>query len=487
MQLSDLLRALRRHRWAALLAFAAFLAVSLGAAFLPAPLYRATTTVLVQPDPERAQVSTVQAVEFVMPSLVAVVESRSLEVQARQEVPAPLRTVGVEISAEVEPGTGVLHVSAISSRQEAVAPLADAAADVLAERQPASALFMLDVIDPARVPEGPFSPAKLAILLSGSVLGLFGAVATAVAMAAMRGRVDAAEQIRRRFGATVLGEIPALPRRLSVASSPAELFQEVEHPRVVEAYQRLRANVEFALFSDRTSFAAVTVTSCSVGEGKSTVTANLGWALASSGYQVLLVDGDLRRPVLHEYLGVPFGQGVSAVATTADVNSLIRPSSHPALGVVPAGVPDRHPSEVIGFALPRLLDAHSGSDRLVLVDTPPINSVAETVIAAALTRHVILVVEARRRDLVDLERAVLQLREAGANLLGVVINRASKRRDVLPDDYYFSSAESQQRRRSADGRAAVPAAPPDPPPEAADRRGEADKEIPDRPERPRAS
>lgn len=458
----------------------------MAAAFLPAPLYEASTTVLVQPDPERAQFSTVQAVEFVMPSLVAVVESRSLEVEARQELPPTLRSAGAGITAEVEPGTGVLHVSAVSSRREVVAPLADAAADVLARRQPASGLFTLDVIDPARPPDRPFSPARVAILLSGSVLGLFAAVAAALTMAAVRGRVDAAEQIRRRFGATVLGEIPTLPRRLRATSTPAEIFEEGQHPRVVEAYQRLRANVEFALFSDRRSFAAVTVTSCSVGEGKSTVTANLGWALASSGYDVLLVDGDLRRPVLHDYLGVPFGPGVSAVATTTDVSSLVRASPHPRLGVIPAGDPDRHPSEVIAFALPRLLEAHDGPDRLLVVDTPPVNSVAETVIAAALTRHVVLVVEARRRDLAEIERAVLALREAGANLLGVVINRAARRRNVLPDDYYFPSAGHRPRRGDTDGRIVAPR----PPAGAAagpavdDGRAEAGREVTDPPKRP---
>lgn len=486
MQLNDLFRALRRHRIPALLAFTAFFAVSVAAAFLPSPLYRASTTTLVQPDPERAQVSTVQAVEFVMPSLVAVVESRSLESEAREELSPALRTAAADIGAEVEPGTGVLHVFATSSRRDVVAPLADAAAAVLARRQPASGLFMLDVIDPARPPDSSFSPAKLAILLSGSVLGLFGAVATALAMSALRGRVDAAEQIRRRFGATVLGEIPALPRRLSAASSPAELFQQGQHPRVIEAYQRLRANVEFALFSDRASFAAVTVTSCSVGEGKSTVSANLGWALASSGYEVLLVDGDLRRPVLHDYLGVPFGPGVSAVATTTDVRSLIRPTSHPSLGVVPAGAPDRHPSEVIGYALPRLVEAHHGPDRLLLVDTPPVNSVAETVIAAALTRHVVLVVEARRRDLVDLERAVLALRGAGANLLGIVINRAAKRRDVLPDDYYFPTGGPQKRHPRANSQAVAPSTPAEagPPPTAVDLPVAANPELRDPPKRP---
>ena len=460
MQLSDLLRSLRRHRLPALLAFSAFLAVSVAAAFLPAPLYRASTTMLVQPDPDQAQISTVQAVEFVMPSLVAVVDSRSLEADARAELAPALRNATADISAEVEPGTGVLHVSAISSRREVVAPLADAAATVLARRQPASGLFMLDVIDPARPPDRPFSPAKLAILVSGSVLGLFGAVATALTMTAVRGRADAAEQIRRRFGATVLGEIPALARRQSAASSPAELFEDGQHPRVVEAYQRLRANVEFALFSDRKSFAAITVTSCAVGEGKSTVTANRGWALASYGYEVLLVDGVRRRPVLHDYLGVPFGSGVSDVGASTDVTSLIRRSAHPALGVVPAGVPDRHPSEVIGLALPRLFEAHHGPDRLVLVDTPPVNSVAETVIAAALTRHVVLVVEARRRDMVEIERAVLTLRGAGANLLGVVINRAARRRDVLPDDYYFASA-GPRPQRDTDGRTEVDQEPQD--------------------------
>lgn len=477
MQLNDLIQALRRHRFPAAGAFVLCLAVSLAAAFVPAPRYRATTTMLVQPDPERAQFGTVQAVEFVMPALVAAAESRSLEATLRAELPSALGAVDADIGAEAEPGTGILHVHAVSTRQDAVAPFADAAAADLAQRQPANGLFVLDVLDPARPPDAPFSPARLAILLSGTVLGLFAAVATALAMATIRGRLDTAEEIRRRFGATVLGEIPVLPRRLGVASRPAELFDGGQHPRAVEAYQRLRANVEFALFSDQASAAAITVTSCSVGEGKSTVTANLGWAMASSGYHVLMIDGDLRRPVLHDYLDVVFDPGVSDTATTTDLGSLVRASPHPSLGVIPAGTPDRHPSEVLGLALPRLLEFHQGPNQVVLVDTPPVNSVAETVIAAAMTRHVILVVDARRRDLADLERAVQQLRGAGANLLGVVINRAARRRDALPDDYYFPVSSTQRQNNRS--RLQRGASPPEPTP--SDGSGKDIRRLPERP------
>ena len=97
------------------------------------------------------------------------------------------------------------------------------------------------------------------------------------------------------------------------------------------------------------------------------------------------------------------------------------------LELIPAGVPTRHPADIAAADVPRLLRALRESDRTVVLDCPPIIGVAETTILVAKADAVVLVVDARKFSFENLERSLAQIRAAGANVVGIVLNRVRRR------------------------------------------------------------
>lgn len=434
MELSDLLRSLRRYWIVAIAAFGVVLAIGIAAAYLPAERYRATATIVVLPSPDAANASPF-LVSSTMPSLAARVQSRSfaLGARARLEQEGKLPRAAVSVTAEGDPGTGILAIVAESTDPKAVAPWANAYAEHAIETLTATRFLELQPLDSAVEPVRPSAPVRPPIIFGSTALGLIAAVFAALATNALRHRLDNAEEIRRRFGTSVLGEIPSVRRRHRILASPKTMFGGTGPPGVVEAFQTLRTNLEIVLYAKPRR--TIAVTSVGLGEGKSVVTAHLGWVLSSAGHDVLLIDADLRRPALHKLLEQPFGDGVN-IAASANPLSLARVTGSRNLRFIPAGVPLRHPAEVVGVALPLLIEALGSPTRIILIDSPPLVGVAESSIVASVAGAVLLVIDARRPDFVDLERAIADLRDKGADILGVVINRTRTRRRRDTERYY---------------------------------------------------
>lgn len=447
MELSELLLALRRYWFISLIGIVGFTFIGSAAAFGPPDQYSGTAVLLAQPTTGATDYGSIQAVQFLLPGLAEQAEGRSLVQGARGRLSSSLASVDGSFSAVAEPDGGILRISVTSQSQAFVAPAANALADEIVKQNAAAELLQLSVLDRARRPIAPSGPARIPVFAGSLVLGLIAGVFGAVGADAMRRRLDGANEIRTRFGTTILGEVPPFPRLRGRPATMSSLFNSNRFPGVVESFHQLRANLEIVLTTR--DITAIAITSSQVGEGKTTICASLGWALALVGHDVTLIDCDLRRPSLHKLLGQSGERGVAS-AVTAEPGSLTRPTSQSSLRFVPAGVPDRHPAEVVSIALPRLLESLEGVSKLVIVDSPPLGGAAETSLIAALTKHVILVVDARRNHLEDIERSLAQLHQAGAEVLGVVVNRARIRgHRKTSQQYYYVQTPGRKARPSA--------------------------------------
>ena len=190
-----------------------------------------------------------------------------------------------------------------------------------------------------------------------------------------------------------------------------------------EAYRTLRTNLQFASL-DR-DLRTLLVTSAAEGEGKTTVVANLGVALAESGSRVLLVDADLRRPGLHRVFDLPLTPGLSNALLAEETDPTVLETGVAGLSVLSAGDPPPSPGEFVASSrLQRLLSQLRSTFDYVLLDTAPVTLVADAAVLAPSVDGVILVVSAgkTKRDLV--RRAREQLEVVGARVLGVVLNNA---------------------------------------------------------------
>ena len=453
MTFRELLAVLRRHLAVALAVLLTCLLAGAAAALLPQRTYRAAATLIVQP---KSSLSTdsfgaVEAARFLQPALADLVETRSFRSRVTARLPLGVGGSRAVLAGEPEVGSPILRVSAETYDPAVADTWANAAAQELIATNP-SPLVDIAVIDPARPPTSPSGPLRVPILLGSGILGLILAVFAALGADGLRRRLRGAEEIRERFGVEVIGEIPRLS---PFPAHPGDMVKTRQSAAALEAYQRLRTNFELLLLSNQ--LPSVAVTSYGPGEGKTTVSAHLAWGIAGLGQEVVAVDGDLRRPRLHEALSVDGREGLAGLKPADDVLSLCQPTALPELSVLPAGTTNRHPTELVATTFPRLLGVLEASRRFTIVDSPPL-LVAETVLLAAMTKSVILVVDASQRDPEDIGRALAEIRQAGADVLGIVLNRSRRRPPRRGAEYYYQNASApqpHQRRRARRKGAAV--------------------------------
>ena len=435
MTLNDLGAALRRFWVLAAGIFALVVLIGALVALLPAKQYRSTVTVLVQPQ-SKDLLAVSSASEFLTPPVLERAGSDQFTANVRAQLPADKKNVNLSLSAENQAGTGIVFVRADSTDPAIAEQAAKLAADQLLAN-PVSSAVSLSILNPATPAESIAGTRRAVILLGSIVLAAIAAVLAAVAASSLRPRSSSAAFVMERFGLPVLGEIPAGGR---LPLTTEALFNGSGPAEVMEASEKLAVNVEIMAGDNPT----LAVTSWSQGEGKTLITAQLAWALASLGHNVTAVDCDLRKPALHTALGVDSRRGVVNLGGDGAVRGIRQRTPLASLDVIAAGkVEDKHPAEIIGPALERIVT--DLGRRTLLLDTPPLFG-AETAIIASSVDAVILVADARKTQPADLRDALRDLKLADAKVLGVVLNRARQApRRRGSSRYYAATGRSRAR------------------------------------------
>lgn len=237
--------------------------------------------------------------------------------------------------------------------------------------------------------------------------------------------VKSAEEVEGITGAPLLGMIPAVATGEDPAGNVKDrdlyIFQ---HPtsQAAECCRSIRTNILFSGVANK--LRALTVTSPSPREGKTTSAIYLGTTMAQSGQRVLLVDTDMRRPRLHKALGVPRGHGLSSLLIgESSFEDAIKTTDIPNLFLLPCGPMPPNPAELL------LTDTFSNIigelrerfDR-ILFDSPPVQAVSDAAVLARLSDGVVLVAHGGKTSRDELARAAHRLSEVNANTVGVILN-----------------------------------------------------------------
>lgn len=276
------------------------------------------------------------------------------------------------------------------------------------------------VVSPARADDAPVSPRPM----RNAVLALLVAlVVNGELMVLIEARSDRfatqnlAEDVNRVTGLPVLAEVPLSKDAVGV-----------------EEFYTLRTNLLFVGISR--PIRTVLLTSVGPGAGKSYCALGLARSAGDFGLAVTLVDGDLRRPVLHTRLGVPRLPGLSELLAGASTSSpVVSIPGHGNLALLPAGAPAPDPSGLVSGRLAPALDALAAE--LLIIDTPPASLFADAVAMAFVCDATIIVIDAATTRRRAVRRLVDELRRVGANPVGVVVNKVSPSR---PGYYYYATA-----------------------------------------------
>jgi capsular exopolysaccharide synthesis family protein len=207
---------------------------------------------------------------------------------------------------------------------------------------------------------------------------------------------------------------------------------------VAEAYRSFRTSL---LLSRADGVKSLVVTSALPFEGKTSTATNLAIVLGQLGRRVLLVDGDLRRPRIHEILNVSNRVGlVSVLAAHKDPSEAILSTQLPNVSVLPAGPLAPDPSGLLqSEAMKRFLNTIVGKFDHVVFDSPPVLAVTDAVLLSSLTDGAILCVRAGATPREKVARARDELLQGRVSILGVVLNS-------VRDDARTGTAASAYRR-----------------------------------------
>lgn len=455
MDLVEYLRAVRQYWWAVVLLTAAGLALGILAVREEPDRYRASVTFFVVTRAEESVASAVQGDQFAqrrVNSYVELLQSDRLaeRIADRPEIllePGRIRTL---ITGTADLDTVLLRAHATSTSRNRSLAIAGAIAEefprLVSDLESSGggvSSVNLEVVSGPGVRTLPSGARATFVLRTG--LGMILGIGAALLLHLRDRTVRREEQIEEIGAGPLLGVIPYDP---AAKEAPLAL-EEGADPRRAERFRHLRTNLEFLAVNHAVQ--VLVVTSSVAGEGKSFVAINLGQVLAAAGREVVVVEADLRRPTLGEYVSLRSMHGLSeAIVGRVPLDEVVVPSHiHPRLHVIGSGELPPNPAELLGGAASAaLLEELRARFDVVILNTPPVLPVTDGAVLAALADGVMLVVRAGHTHRPQVARAISTLQGVGASLLGTVLNMVPMR-DVASYGGYDRYEADQPAGRAA--------------------------------------
>jgi len=302
----------------------------------------------------------------------------------------------------------------------------------------AGQIGMVRVIDSAKEPLGPIRPRKKLNLILGAIIGLGLGIGITLLVDYLDDSLKSIEDIERFTGLRVLGSIPEIKTNGKKKSHHrhTEESQEQEVQKIAsrmvthfepkspvsEAYRTFRTNIQFARFDKPPR--TLLVTSAGPGEGKSTSVANLAITMAQMGTRTLLVDADLRRPVLHSIFEQKKDIGLTNVLLgNVSLEEAIHDLGVPNLSLLCCGTLPPNPSELLGSeSMRKLIERLKEHYDVILFDSPPVVAVTDAAVLSTQIDGTILIISSGETTRNAVNRAKSLLNNVQALILGAVLN-----------------------------------------------------------------
>ena len=216
---------------------------------------------------------------------------------------------------------------------------------------------------------------------------------------------------------------------------------------VAEAYRTLRTNLSF-VFMDKPC-KTILFTSTNPQDGKSTTIANVAVTMAQAGNKVIVVDCDLRKPVLHKIFNLANHRGLTnAMMQQLSLEELVHEKVVPNLDVLTSGPIPPNPAEMLSSPRSKALwDRLAEAYDYVLIDSPPVLAVADASILASGVDGVILVIGSASTRINLAQEAKEQLLKANVNIIGAVLNGMNMKSSDYQYYYYYSHEESSRKKK----------------------------------------
>ncbi|MBI4899931.1 MAG: polysaccharide biosynthesis tyrosine autokinase [Actinobacteria bacterium] len=344
------------------------------------------------------------------------------EVVDELDLDVPPGAIAGRFSASVDASVNSITISAIGTTPAEARDLANAVVDavvVVAEDvDGGSGLTTIIPLEEAQLPGAPFTPDYENAAMKGAIGGLGLAYAFLIARRLIDRRVRSAKHVEEATGAAVLGVIPK-----EEVLGRTHRGVRGDLGRAAEAFRQLRTNLRFVDVDNEPR--KIVVTSALPGEGKSTVSSNIARLVAQAGTKVLLIDADLRRPMIATTFEIDGAVGLTqALAGDVEVKDVIVDSGMTNLCLLPAGRIPPNPSELLGSLRMKQMIDELAEEYLVILDAPPLLPVTDAGLLSAFCDGALLVQASGKTQIEQSQHCRRILDQVGSRLLGVVLNKA---------------------------------------------------------------
>jgi len=308
------------------------------------------------------------------------------------------------------------------------------------------------ILDKAIAPSFPVTPNKKLNLMLGLLIGLGLGIGLTFLVEYFDNTVKSVEDVER-LGFNLMGAIPKieqdkLQKKIESKWESLEFNEgrEIESRLVThfdpkspisEAYRTLRTNLQFTKIAD--SLKTILVTSSGPKEGKSTTVANLAITLAQLGSKVLLVDTDLRRPVIHSIFGMEKDNGLTNyMMDSVPYNQVVKKSFLENLNIITCGVLPPNPSELLGsFKMEELITKLKSNYDIILFDSPPVIAVTDAAVLSTKVDSTFLVISSGKTNRDAIIRAKSLLENVNTHIVGALLNNVNVEGTYGSSYYYY--------------------------------------------------
>ena len=429
MDLHGYVQAVRKYWWLVLLMTGLCVGASIVLTYTATPQYESSVTFFVSTS-ANADGTALQADQYAqrrVNSYVGLLTSEKLaqSVIDNAHLDMTVSQVTGSIAAAADLNTVLLTATVTNSSPERSLAIATAISTQFGQMvaqldnhgSPENANVVLNVVSGPTLNPVPVSPRKTLNIGLGVLLGLALGLAAAILREVLDNTVRSPQVLRTMSEAPVLGVIAA-----DRGSKKSPLIVD-NHARSVraEAFRQLRTNLQF--IDAARPVGVLVVTSSIANEGKSTTAINLAVSFSDSGRRVLLIEADLRRPRVAEYLGLEGAVGLTNVLVgRAAIDDVLQPWGRGGLTVLPSGTIPPNPSELMGSPLmAELIIQLRKSFDMIIIDTPPVLPVTDAAVASRLVDGVVVVVRYGKTTRNQVSTALRSLTAVDARVLGTVL------------------------------------------------------------------
>jgi polysaccharide biosynthesis transport protein len=286
------------------------------------------------------------------------------------------------------------------------------------------------IVQNAAFPDAPSKPNKRRNLALGLILGIMSGIGCAFFIEYLDNTIKSEKDLETRFGVTVLGIVEQLKGQEN--SIDSHILQQPLSP-LAESYRLIRSGL--LLSSAEHPPKTILVTSMGAQEGKTTTTTNIARVLCQGNKKVLIIDCDLRRPRIHTLFALANDKGLSNYLTGNTKENIIQKVPGEEIHVVTSGPIPPNPAELVSSKkLKTLIEKMIESFDFILLDSPPVESVTDSLALTQIVDGTIIVVRAGKTTYEMLQSGLKKLTDVRCHFLGFVLN--GQRKSNTAGSYY---------------------------------------------------